>query len=126
MKVTNRFKGLDLIDRVPEEQRTEVPDTVREAVIKTIPTLSRKCFSDAYLTSELQLVEGRTGVSPGPGSQVTIRGQGEHGAAWALAKCQGQKDKEGTLPTRRRLKKWANYLPHVPLAGSWTGIKHRL
>ena len=36
-EVTNRFKGLDLIDRVPEELWTEVRDTVQEAVIKTIP-----------------------------------------------------------------------------------------
>ena len=35
--VTNRFKGLDLIDRVPEELWTEVHDIVQEAVIKTIP-----------------------------------------------------------------------------------------
>ena len=35
--VTNRFKGLDLIDRVPEELWTEVRDIVQEAVIKTIP-----------------------------------------------------------------------------------------
>ena len=35
--VTNRFKGLDLIERVPEELLTEVCDTVQEAVIKTIP-----------------------------------------------------------------------------------------
>ena len=37
VEVTNRFKGLDLIDRVPEELWTEVHDTVPEAVIKTIP-----------------------------------------------------------------------------------------
>ena len=37
MKVINRFKGLDLIDRVPEELWTEVCNTVWEAVIKTIP-----------------------------------------------------------------------------------------
>ena len=35
--VTNRFKGLDLIDRVPEELWTEVRDIIQEAVIKTIP-----------------------------------------------------------------------------------------
>ena len=34
VKLTNRFKGLDLIDRVPEELWTEVHDTVQEAVIK--------------------------------------------------------------------------------------------
>ena len=37
MEVTNRFKGLDLIDRVPEELRTEVCGIVQEAGIKTIP-----------------------------------------------------------------------------------------
>ena len=37
MDVTNRFKGLDVIDRVPEELWTEVHYTVQEAVIKDIP-----------------------------------------------------------------------------------------
>ena len=37
MEVTNRFKGLDLIDRVPEELQKEVHNTVQEAVIKIIP-----------------------------------------------------------------------------------------
>ena len=37
VEVTNRFKGLDLIDRVPEELWTEVCDIVQEVVIKTIP-----------------------------------------------------------------------------------------
>ena len=37
VEVTNRFKGLDLIDRVPEELWTQVRDIVQEAVIKSIP-----------------------------------------------------------------------------------------
>ena len=37
VEVTNRFKGLDLIDRVPEELWTEVHDIVQETGIKTIP-----------------------------------------------------------------------------------------
>ena len=37
VELTNRFKGLDLIDRMPEELWTEVRDIVQEAVIKTIP-----------------------------------------------------------------------------------------
>ena len=37
MEVTNRFKGLDLIDRVPNELWMEIHDLVQEAVIKTIP-----------------------------------------------------------------------------------------
>ena len=42
VEVTNRFKGLDLIDRVPEELWTEVRDIVQETVIKTIPK-KKKC-----------------------------------------------------------------------------------
>ena len=38
VEVTNRFKGLHLIDRVPEEQWTEVCDIAQEVVIKTIPS----------------------------------------------------------------------------------------
>ena len=37
VEVTNRFKGLDLIDRLPEELWTELCDIIQEAVIKTIP-----------------------------------------------------------------------------------------
>ena len=42
MEVTNRFKGLDLIDRVPQELWTEVQDIVKEAEIKMIPK-KKKC-----------------------------------------------------------------------------------
>ena len=42
VEVTNRFKGLDLIDRVPEELQTEVCDIVQEAVIKTIPKKKKR------------------------------------------------------------------------------------
>ena len=42
VEMTNRFKGLDLIDRVPEELWLEVCDTVQEAVIKTIPKKNAK------------------------------------------------------------------------------------
>ena len=42
VEVTNRFKSLDLIDRVPEELWTEVGDNVQEVVIKTIP-MEKKC-----------------------------------------------------------------------------------
>ena len=57
VKVTNRFKGLGLIDRVPEELRTEVPDIVQEAVIKTIPK-KKKCKKAKWLSEEaFQIVE---------------------------------------------------------------------
>ena len=42
VEVRNRFKGLDLIDKVPDELWTEVQDTVQETGIKTIP-MEKKC-----------------------------------------------------------------------------------
>ena len=60
MEVTNRFKRLDLIDRVPEELWMEVCDTVHEAVIKTIPK-KKKCIKAKWLSEEaLQIAEKRT------------------------------------------------------------------
>ena len=57
MEVTNRFKGLDLIDRVPEELWTEVCDIAQEAVIKTIPK-KKKCKKAKWLSEEaLQIAE---------------------------------------------------------------------
>ena len=62
VEVTNRFKGLDLIDRVPEEQWTEVRDIVQEAVIQTIPK-KRKCRKAKWLSEEaLQIAEKRQEV----------------------------------------------------------------
>ena len=49
VEVTNRFKGLDLIDRAPEELWMEVLDTVQEAVIKTIPMKKAKSLSEEAL-----------------------------------------------------------------------------
>ena len=59
MEVTNRFKGLDLIDRVTEELWTEVRDIVQEAVIKTIPK-KKKCKKAKWLSEEvLQIAQKR-------------------------------------------------------------------
>ena len=51
MEVTNRFKGLDLIDRVHDELWTEVCNGVQEAVIKTIPK-KKKCKKANQLSEE--------------------------------------------------------------------------
>ena len=51
MEVRSKFQGLDLIDRVPEELRTEVHDTVLEARIKTIPK-KKKCKKAKWLSEE--------------------------------------------------------------------------
>jgi len=57
--VTKKFKGLGLIDKVPEQLWTEVPDTVQEAVIKTIPK-KQKCKKAKWLPEEaLQIAEKR-------------------------------------------------------------------
>ena len=58
MEVTNRFKGLDLVDRVLEELWTVVHDNVQEAVIKT--TLKKKKWKkQKWLSETLQIAEKR-------------------------------------------------------------------
>ena len=60
--MTNRFKGLDLIDREPEELWTEVHDIVQEAVMKTIPK-EKKCRKAKWLSEEaLQIAVKRREV----------------------------------------------------------------
>ena len=59
VEVRNRFKGLDLIDREPEELWMEVQDIVQEVVIKTIPKRN-KCKKAKWLSEEaLQIAEKR-------------------------------------------------------------------
>ena len=67
VEVTNRFRGLDLIDSVPEELWMEVSDTVQEAVIKTIPK-KKKCKKAKWLFDEaLQIAMKR----------IEVKGKGE-------------------------------------------------
>ena len=59
VELINRFKGLDLIDRVPDELWTEVCDIVQETGIKTIP-MERKCKKAKWLSGEaLQIAVNR-------------------------------------------------------------------
>ena len=63
--VRNRFKGLDLIDRVPDELWTEVRDNVQETGIKTIP-MEKKCKKAKWLSGEaLQIAVKREAKSKG-------------------------------------------------------------
>ena len=66
MEVKNRFKGLDLIDRVPDELWNEVCDILQETGIKTIP-MEKKCKKAKWLFEEaLQIaVKRRDGKSKG-------------------------------------------------------------
>ena len=62
VEVRNRFRGLDLIDRVPDELWTEVCDTVQETGIKTIP-IEKKCKKAKWLSGEaLQIAVKRREV----------------------------------------------------------------
>ena len=72
VEVRNRFKGLDLIDRVPDELWTEVCDIVQETGIKTIPT-EKKCKKANWLSGEaLQIaVKRREAKSKGEKKRYT-------------------------------------------------------
>ena len=62
VEVRNRLKGLDLIDRVPDELWTEVRDIVQETGIKTIP-MEKKCKQAIWLSGEvLQIAVKRRDV----------------------------------------------------------------
>ena len=62
VKVRNIFKGLDLIDKVPDELQNEVRDIVQETGIKTIP-MEKKCKKTKWLSGEaLQIAVKRTEV----------------------------------------------------------------
>ena len=62
VEVTNRFKGLDLIDRVPEELWMEVHDTVQEAGIKTIPKKKKRKKANWLSEEALQVAMKRREV----------------------------------------------------------------
>ena len=72
VEVTNRFKGLDLIDRVPDELWMEVRDILQETGIKTIPK-TKKCKKAKWLSEEaLQIaVKGREAKSKGEKERYT-------------------------------------------------------
>ena len=62
VEVRNRFKGLDLIDRVPDELWTEIDDIVEKTRIKTIP-MEKKCKKVKWLSEEaLQIAVKRREV----------------------------------------------------------------
>ena len=89
MEVRNRFKGLDLIVRVPDELWTEVRDTEQETGIKTIP---KKCKKAKWLSEEtLQIAEKRR----------EAKGKGEKERCTHLnAVPKNSKEREESLPQR--------------------------
>ena len=71
MEVTNRFKGLDLVDKVPEELWVEVCNIVQEAVIKTIPK-KKKCKKAKWLSEEALPIAEKRREAKGKGEKKTI------------------------------------------------------
>ena len=72
MEVTITFKGLDLIDRVPEEPWTEVRDIVQEAVIKITPK-KKKCKKEKWLSEESLQIAVRRREVKGKGENERYR-----------------------------------------------------
>ena len=68
VEVTNRFKGFDLIDKVPKKLWTEVHDMVQEAVIKTIPK-KKKCKKAKWLFEEALQIAEKRGEAKGKGEK---------------------------------------------------------
>ena len=71
VKVRNRFKGLDLIDRVPDELWMEVQDIVQEAGIKTI-TKKKKCKKAKWLSEEALQIDEERREAKGKGEMKDI------------------------------------------------------
>ena len=72
MKVRNRFKGLDLIDRVPHELWNEVGDIVQETGIKTLP-IEKKCKQAKWLSGEALQIAVKRRVVKSKGEKETYR-----------------------------------------------------
>ena len=70
VEVRNRFKGLDLTDRVPDELWMEVRDIEQETGIKTIPPQKNKCKKAKWLSEEALQIAVKT-------SEVTSKGEKE-------------------------------------------------
>ena len=68
MEVRNRFKGLDLIDRVPDELWMEVRDIVRETGSKTIPK-KKKCKKAKWLSEEALQIAVKRREAKGKGEK---------------------------------------------------------
>ena len=71
VEVRNRFKGLDLIDTVPDELWTEVQDTVQETGVKTIPK-KKKCKKAKWLSEEALHIAEKRREAKGKGERKDI------------------------------------------------------
>ena len=86
MEVRNRFKRLDLIDRVPEKLWMEVCDTVQEAEIKTIPK-KRKCKKSKWLSEEALKIAVKRREVKGKGDKETYTHLNIENSLWITINC---------------------------------------
>ena len=70
VEVMNRFKGLDLVDRVPDELWTEAHNIVQEMVIKTLPK-KKKCKKAKWLPEEVLQIAEKRREAKGKGERYT-------------------------------------------------------
>ena len=73
VEVRNRFKGLDLIDRVPDELWSEVRDIVQETGIKTIP-MEKKCTKAKWLSGEALQIAVKRRKAKSKGNVLEVDG----------------------------------------------------
>ena len=81
MEVRNRFKGLDLIDRVPDELWNEVHDIVQETGIKTIP-IEKKCKKAKRLSGEALQIAVKRREAKSKGKKERYKHQMQSSKEW--------------------------------------------
>ena len=99
MEVTKRFKGLDLIDRVPDELWMEVCDIVQEAGIKTVPK-KKKCKKAKWFSEEALQIGEKRREAKGKGEKETY--------SFEFRVPKNSKEREESLPQRSVQRKEEN------------------
>ena len=99
MEVTNRFKGLDLIDRVPDELWMEVCDIVQETGIKTVPK-KKKCKKAKWFSEEALQIGEKRREAKGKGEKETY--------SFEFRVPKNSKEREESLPQRSVQRKEEN------------------
>ena len=122
--MTNRFKGLDLTDRVPQELWTEIRDTVQEELIKTI-TKKKKCKKAKWLSEEALQIAGKRREVKGKGEKERYthlnaecqRIAGE--TAFLSNQCKEVEENKRMGKTRDLFKKIRDTKRHLPIMQRW-------
>ena len=122
--MTNRFKGLDLIDRVSEELWTEVHDIAQEAVIKTIPKKKKCkkaiCLSEEALQIAMKRREAKSKGKKERSTHLNVQFQGRAGRdKKALLSDQCKEIKENNRKGKTRVSSRNSELPRETFMQRW-------